>query len=202
MRVPNAVHQEHPWLISEIAVDLELLDAWALPVEGGRDDFPLFLDAIGSFDPLQDGPWPARFLFHVRLYLGRLLRLDDSTEERRIPGSRETTLSSRVPAHLRATINDLPLSRTLIGAGARPLYAAEDEAALEISNGTVHGVLHLGWVEQEDGRFRGRLGIYVKPRGLLGRLYVASITPFRYLIVYPGMIRTIGRLWEERLALR
>lgn len=200
MRVPNGVHRQHRWVIDDVAPDLELLDAWALPVEGARGDFATLIDVMRSFDPLEDGPRTARFLFHVRLQLGRLLRLDDGGKVRTIPGSRDTTLASRVPAELRATTEDVPLSRTLIGAGARPLYSTHDEAALEISNDTVHGVLQLAWVEGDDGAYRGRLAIYVKPRGVLGRLYVAAITPFRYLIVYPAMIRAIGRLWDERRA--
>ena len=194
--MPNVVHRARVWVIDEIAKDFDLLDAWDLPVEGGADDFTAFLDAIGAFDPLRDGPWLARFLFHVRLRLGRIMHLDDTDKTRAIPGSRDTTLASRVPAALSATSDHVPVSRTLIGAGARPLYVTDDEAALEISNDTVHGVLLIGWVKQRDGRYRGRLAIYVKPRGLLGRLYVMAITPFRYLVVYPGIIRTIGRTWE------
>ena len=37
------------------------------------------------------------------------------------------------------------------------------------------------------------MAILVKPNGLLGRAYMAAITPFRYLIVYPRMLKGIGR---------
>ena len=54
-----------------------------------------------------------------------------------------------------------------------------DEWAAELSNGTVHAVLHLAWVEQGDGRHRGQMGVYIKPRGKLGATYMALIRPFR-----------------------
>jgi Protein of unknown function (DUF2867) len=60
----------------------------------------------------------------------------------------------------------------------------------------VHGVLHLGWVRDGPGRYHGQLAVLVKPNGLLGTGYMAAITPFRHLIVYPSMIRQIGQAWR------
>ncbi len=42
------------------------------------------------------------------------------------------------------------------------------------------------------------MAVYVKPNGLLGNAYMAAIKPFRYLVVYPQMMRTIERRWHER----
>jgi len=39
----------------------------------------------------------------------------------------------------------------------------------------------------------------VKPNGLFGKAYMAAIKPFRYLIVYPALMRMIGREWRERV---
>jgi len=36
----------------------------------------------------------------------------------------------------------------------------------------------------------------VKPNGLLGSAYMAAIKPFRHLIVYPPMLREMGRTWR------
>ena len=33
------------------------------------------------------------------------------------------------------------------------------------------------------------------PNGVLGRAYMAAVTPFRYLIVYPRMLKQIGWKW-------
>ncbi len=43
------------------------------------------------------------------------------------------------------------------------------------------------------------MAVLVKPNGLLGALYMTAITPFRYLIVYPAMLRTLERQWRQRL---
>jgi hypothetical protein len=89
----------------------------------------------------------------------------------------------------------------------RSLYLLDDEFAAEIANKTVHGVLHLGWVrdetaggEGEDTGWRGQMSVYVKPNGLLGHAYMAAITPFRHVVVYPPMLRDVGRRWQERPA--
>jgi hypothetical protein len=68
----------------------------------------------------------------------------------------------------------------------------------EVSNATVHGVLQLAWVEQGKDRFRGQMGVYVKPRGKLGEAYLKFIEPFRHFIVYPALMRQIGRAWDAR----
>jgi hypothetical protein len=40
------------------------------------------------------------------------------------------------------------------------------------------------------------MAVYVKPNGLLGDAYMAAIRPFRYLVVYPAMLRELGRIWQ------
>jgi hypothetical protein len=197
MRVPNAVHQRRPWVISDIAPDFTLLDVWALPVHGGRDDFDAAVKLVSSFDPANAPGGVTRVLFSVRLFLGRLLHWDDHDEARPIPGCIETTLTDRLPQRLRGTTEPViggPLDDA--AGGFVPLYRTDDEWAAEISNATVHGVLQLTWVQQEDGRYRAHIGVYVKPRGRLGELYMLLIQPFRHLIVYPALMRRIGRVWR------
>jgi hypothetical protein len=46
------------------------------------------------------------------------------------------------------------------------------------------------------------MAILVKPNGVLGRAYMAAITPFRYAIVYPQMLKKIGREWATACAPR
>ena len=43
------------------------------------------------------------------------------------------------------------------------------------------------------------MAVIVKPNGLLGTAYMAAIAPFRHLIVYPMMIREIGRKWRAHV---
>ena len=70
--------------------------------------------------------------------------------------------------------------------------------AAEIANRTMHGVMHLGWVPDETGGYRGQMAVLVKPNGLFGTAYMAAIAPFRHLIVYPPAMREFGRKWQAR----
>src|SRR3712207_8811687 len=44
----------------------------------------------------------------------------------------------------------------------------------------------------------GQMAVLVKPNGLFGKAYMAAIKPFRYLIVYPALMRMIEREWRAR----
>ena len=144
MKLPNSVHEAHPWVIARIAPDFELLDVWAVPAEGGPDDFDSFLGVMTSLDPTDAGP-ASRALFWVRFRLGALLGWDHPDEDHPIPGATETTLSARLPDDLRGSARDTEVGAALRRTGAAfvPLYRTDGEWAAEISNDTVHGVLHL-----------------------------------------------------------
>jgi hypothetical protein len=202
MRLPNAEHQSRPWLIHDVVPDFTLEDFWALPTRGGPDDFQDLLDMAGSFDPSNSRSLPTRFLWNLRDRLGRWFDLGEISSpvdgegpgELPIPGTRETSLRGRVPADVRAGAEELSF-RSLPFV---PLYRTEREAAAEISNKTMHGVAHLSWVEAGDGRFEGRMAVYVKPRGVFGRAYMAAIKPFRHWVVYPAMMDQMERTWNAR----
>lgn len=196
MRLPTAEHEAHPWVIAQIAPEFELIDAWALPAQGGRDDFDALLEIMASLEPANAESGVTRALFRVRHQLGAWFGWDHAARRLPIPGCTETTLRQRLPADLRGSATGLELSQT----GFTPLYRTGDEWAAELSNGTVHAVLHLAWVEQGEDHYRGQMGVYVKPRGKFGATYMALIRPFRHLIVYPALIRQIGRAWKSRPA--
>ena len=65
-----------------------------------------------------------------------------------------------------------------------------------------HAVMHLGWVPDDSGVYRGQLAVLVKPNGVLGAGYMAAIRPFRNLIVYPRMMRDLGKRWQAGAASR
>jgi hypothetical protein len=199
MRVANAVHAAHPWRIHELAPDFIVEDVWALPTVGRAGDFPTLVDVFANLDFPSSTSLPTRVLWGFRDLLGRwfdLGRIDgtaDSAAPLPIPGTSETSLAARLPDDLRGTTD------TELGAPFTALYRTDDEYAAELSNRTVHAVLHLAWVEQRDGRYQGQMAVYVKPRGPFGQAYMAFIKPFRYLIVYPALMRHIERAWTERM---
>jgi hypothetical protein len=193
MRLANAEHESHPWRIAEIAPDFRLEDAWALPAEGGAGDFQRLLEVVGSLDMAAEAPAVVRLLFAIRLGVGRLLGWDGAGDHRAAPGGTETTLRERLPADLRES-TATPLLRAR---GFAPLYQTGDEWAAELSNRTVHGALQLVWIDRGGGRYQGQMGVYVKPRGRLGELYMAAIAPFRHRIVYPALMGQIERAWQR-----
>ncbi len=78
----------------------------------------------------------------------------------------------------------------------RSVYLTHDEWVAETANRTVHALMHIGWVADGAGAYRGQMAVLVKPNGPLGTLYMAAIKPFRYLGVYPALLRSIGREWR------
>ena len=107
-------------------------------------------------------------------------------------GSRVPTLRDRLPLDLR----DAPSGPDFDALPFTPLYLIDDEFAAEIANRTMHGVMHLGWVPDGTGGYHGQMAVYVRPNGLFGTGYMAAIRPFRHLIVYPPIMRQIGRTWR------
>jgi hypothetical protein len=142
---------------------------------------------MATFDPSETSP-VVRGLFAIRWTIGRLFGLDrqDTGIGARVPGLRD-----RLPADLVDTATGFD------GHQFTPLYLTEDEFALEIANRTVHGVMHIGWAPDDAGGYRGQMAVLVKPNGALGIAYLAAIAPFRHLVVYPLMMRDIGRAWRR-----
>jgi len=142
---------------------------------------------IRTFEPAQTSG-VVRALFAIRWSAGRLLGLDRADTGL---GSRVQSLRNRVPAELAGNADGFD------GHRFTPLYLSDDELALEIANQTVHGVMHLGWVPDNAGGYRGQMAVLVRPNGALGAAYLAAIAPFRHLIVYPMMLRAIDRQWRR-----
>ncbi|MFL6241177.1 MAG: DUF2867 domain-containing protein [Actinomycetes bacterium] len=190
MRLPDTAHTSQAWRIHEIAPDFRLEDVWALPTPGGPDDFGDLVAGALSLRVEQSSSRVFRGLFAVRWKLGEVFGWDRPVKaaDGRVP-----TLRDRLPTDLRdaarPAFTSLPFSS---------LYVTDTEFAAEAANATMHGVLHFGWVPDGAGGYRGQMAVLVKPNGVLGRLYMAGIAPFRHLIIYPQLLRDIGRMWQTR----
>src|SRR5918995_4810447 len=206
MRLPNAAHESRPWRIREIAPDFTLEDVWALLVHGGGEGFQTLLEVMVSLDLANAASLPTRVLWRVRDRLGSWFGLgrisapvdrgrDDAKGKLPIPGTDETSLTDRLPDDLRNTAADVHFDSVPFA----PLYRTGVEFAAEMSNRTVHSVMHLAWVDQGEGRYQGQMAVYVKPRGRLGKGYMALIKPFRYWVIYPAAMRQIQRAWNTRV---
>jgi Ni,Fe-hydrogenase III small subunit len=148
LKLPEAAHTSRPWRIHEFTRDFRLEDVRALPTPGGPDDFARLVQLIASFNPSRSRSIPVRTLFAIRRTFGALLGWDEPDVghdcERR-------TLRDRLPADLR---------EARPGPSTHPfnsLYVIDDEWATEIVNRTVHAVMHVGWVPNETGGYRGQM---------------------------------------------
>lgn len=197
MRLPLSAHTDKPLRIHELTPDFTVEDVWALPTPGGPGELPRLIAAFGPGRPGGDpeesfpagAPLIVRFLWEARWKLGSAFGWDD---ENGGLGTRVPSLRDRFPDDLRAVptgpdLGKLPFS---------PLYQLDDEWAAEMANRTVHGVLHLSWVLDGTGGYRGQMAVLVKPNGRRGAAYMAAIKPFRYLFVYPALLRLIERKWQ------
>jgi predicted DCC family thiol-disulfide oxidoreductase YuxK len=190
MRLPDSAHTSQPWRIHELTADFRLEDVWALPTPGGPGDFPRLMKAMAATDPAQSSSRAVSALFAIRWKVGELFGWDDPGSGL---GARVPTLRDRLPADLRDAaagpeFGELPFVS---------LYLLRDEWAAEIANRTVHGVMHMSWVPDGTGGYRGQMAVLVKPNGRSGKAYMAAIKPFRHLLVYPAMLREIGRAWSR-----
>jgi hypothetical protein len=200
MKLPIAAHTAKPWRIHELTPDFTVEDVWALPTPGGPDDFPRLL---AQFSPPvegdtgvrfpEDAPLIVRFLWEARWTLGRLFGWD---EEAGGLGARVPTLRDRFPDDLRAAPSGPRPGKTPF----EPLYQLENEWAAEMANRTVHAVMHLSWVPDGEGGYRGQMAVLVKPNGRRGSAYMAAIKPLRYLFVYPALLGLIERKWQAGAA--
>jgi len=201
-RIPNSIHEAGPWRIREIAPDFTIEDVWALPAHGKAGDFKSVPKLLSASDPSKADSGAARFLWQLRDRLGKWFGIgriskpagEGGDQGLTIPGTHERSLRERLPEDLRDTASGVDFGSLPF----TPLYLADSEFAAEVSNQTVHGVMHLAWVDQGAGRYQGQMAVYVKPRGLVGKGYMALIKPFRYLVVYPALMRQVERTWNAR----
>ena len=155
-------------------------------MHGGAEDFQTLLELMASSDPANAESLPlapcgasaiSSAVVRPRQDFGRRSTPDDAAGKLPIPGTNETSLTGRLPDDLRNTAADVDFDSLPF----EPLYRTDVEFAAEVSNRTMHGVMHLAWVDQGEGSYQGQMAVYVKPRGPFGKGYMALIKPFRHL---------------------
>jgi hypothetical protein len=199
-RLPNVAHTSRPWRVHEFTHDFELEDVWKLPTPGGPDDLVRLVRWFST--PSEDDlPVVLRALFALRWRVGKLFGWDEPDSG---VGERVHSLRERLPADLLETPRG-PDLRAVPGRQEleeppvfSSVYLTHDEWVAEIANRTVHSLMHIGWVRDDsDGGYHAQMAVLVKPNGRLGRAYMAAIKPFRHALVYPSLLRTIARDWQQ-----
>jgi hypothetical protein len=177
-----------PLRVHDFLAGVPLHDVWAVDLPRTRpgitlDDF-LRATCARPFRP----SFVVRALLAIRFAIGRSLGWDRDPD-----GARRETFARR--------LTSADISKSLAPAGTRAglfrvVYRFENEQLLEVINRTVHGAAVSALVETPRG-YRFYFGVYVRSVGRLTPIYMAFIDPFRKLIVYPSLLRSLRDTWNR-----
>jgi hypothetical protein len=189
--MPQPATQEFerlPLRVHTFLVGLPLHDAWFVDLPRWRagvtlDDFLRTADNC-LFTP----SFIVRTLLDIRFFVGRLFGWD-----REPAATAWKTFATR--------LTDADRSRSLAAAGTRDgffrvVYRFENEQLVELINRTVHAAALSTLVETATA-YRFYLGVYVRSVSRFTPFYMALIDPFRKMIVYPSLLRSVRARWNR-----
>jgi hypothetical protein len=177
-----------PLRVHTFLVGVPLHDVWAVDLPGWRAGvtFDDFLRAEGNclFTPSS----VVQMLLDIRLFVGRFLGWD-----------REPAATASETFATRLTGTDR--SRSVAAAATRDgffrvVYRFENEQLLELINRTAHAAVLTALVETGTA-YRFYLGVYVRSVSRFTPFYMALIDPFRKMIVYPSLLRSVRARWNQ-----
>ena len=187
-QVPAREFERLPLRVHGFLAGVPLHDVWSIDLPRWRAGVTLdeFLRAASNrlFTPSP----VVRMLLDIRLFVGRLFGWD------REPA---TTVWETFATRL----TDADRSRSLAPAGTRDgffriVYRFESEQLLELINRTAHAGA-LSTLVETASTYRFYFAVYVRSVGRFTRLYMAVIDPFRKLIVYPSLLRSVRTRWNQ-----
>src|SRR5215471_9137840 len=177
-----------PLRVHAFLAGVPLHDVWAVDLPRSRAGITLdeFLRAAPG-SPFTPSPL-VRMLVDIRLFIGWLFGWD-----------REPAATAWQTFAKRLTAADH--SRSLAPAGTRDglfrvVYRFENEQLLELINRTAHAGALSALVETARA-YRFYFGVYVQSVGRFTPIYMSLIDPFRKLIVYPSLLRSVRASWNQ-----
>jgi Protein of unknown function (DUF2867) len=180
-----------PLRVHGLLAGVPLHDVWAvdLPAHRGGVTLSEFLGRSRQCG-IHKLPTAASALMALRLLLGRVFRLEAEPKD-----AASTSFEARLTPEDRA--------HSLIAPGTREglfrvVYRFENEQLLEIHNRTVHGAALSALTEGADG-YRFFFAVYVRPTSWITPLYMGLIDPFRKWIIYPALLKSVRRTWDQNL---
>ncbi len=187
-RISTQELERLPLRVHEFLAGVPLHDVWAVDLPRARSGITLdeFLRTANAC-PFTLPPL-VRALLNMRLFVGRLFRWD-----------REPAATAWETFATRMTTADR--SRSLAPAGTRDglfrvVYRFENEQLLELINRTAHAAALSALVETPNA-YRFYFGVYVRSVSRLTSVYMALIDPFRKLVVYPSLLRSVRAKWNK-----
>jgi hypothetical protein len=189
MRLDPGEFRARPLRVHALLHDVPLEDAWAVPLSGGGAGRTITDLRAVMIATREVAPAVVRGLFWLRARIGALFGWDhrrrawngDSYADRLSPSDRARSLAA--PGTPDGSF--------------RLLYRFEDEQLSELRNATVHAFVSLS-IRPAPGGYLAYAGVFVKPVHRFTGLYMGAIAPFRRLVVYPTLIRSVQRAWAER----
>ncbi len=189
-RISTQEFERLPLRVHDLLAGVPLHDAWAVDLSRTRSGITLDEFSRTARARLFFSPSPVvRALVAIRLLVGRLLGLD------------------REPASARwgsfaAGLSTADSSKSLTPAGTREglfrvVYRFENEQLLEVINRTAHAAALSALVETPSA-YRFYFVVYVRRVSRFTPVYMALINPFRRLIVYPSLLRSVRATWNRR----
>jgi hypothetical protein len=180
-----------PLRVHTFLAGVPLHDVWAVDLPRPRERVTLaeFHPVGGQDRVIGRLPGPARALFRLRFFLGRIFRLEAEPA-----GAGATSFAARLTQDDRA--------RSLVAAGTpsglfRVVYRFENELLLEVHNRTAHAAAVSALTGTADG-YRFYFAVYVANASWITPVYMALIDPFRRWLVYPAMLKNIRATWLKR----
>ena len=187
-RIPAAAYRTLPLRVHVLLADVPLHDVWAVDLPRVREGVaPDEFHRVSGEDRLTRGlPWPGRALLGLRLFLGRVFRLEDQPKD-----AGATSFARGLTAEDRARSSLAPGTPAGL---FRVVYRFENEQLLEVHNRTVHAALLTALAPTGAG-YRFYLAVYVRKAGWITPVYMALIDPFRRWIIYPSLLKHVRAVW-------
>ena len=184
MRAPRAEYLSLRLRAHELLHDVPLYDVSVVDLPGGGAG-----RSVADIRALDAATAPSHItnaLYGVRHVLGRVFGWD------RVLMRPEESLLSRMSERDR---RDSEITPGTPDGQFLLLYQFPNEALSETRNATVHGYVCTA-LERTATGYRLYWGVYVLPVSWLTQPYLIAIEPFRRFLLYPAMLRRIGRAWR------
>jgi len=177
-----------PLRVHDFLAGVPLHDVWAVDLPRTRSGITLDEFSRTASAHLCKLSPAARTLLNIRLFAGRLLGWE-----------REPSATAWQSFETRLTAADR--SKSLAPAGKREglfriVYRFENEQLLELINRTAHAAALSTLVETANA-YRFYFAVYVCNVSRFTPIYMALIDPFRKLVVYPSLLRTVRANWNK-----
>ncbi len=191
MKIVNQDQIKYPWKVHNLLKDFRIEDVWLLPIVLDQDDtLTDVLEQVIATKKKTAEAGLVGVLFKFRMYLGNVFNWDNKVSTTKIITGE---IGERYAKAESLNLEDLPQTKV---DDFVPVYFLENELLLELENSIVQAAIHLGKTEEPQNKYQVNMTVYVKPKGVFGRLYMMAINPFRWLIIYPTFMKALKIQWD------